>query len=59
MKVSLSVLERYINEEVAMLKRAEEMEVKGVQEDSKAISQEWEGASARDILLLNVDCFVR
>ena len=42
-----------------MLKRAEEMEVKGVQEDSKAISQEWEGASARDLLLLNVDCFVR
>ena len=59
MKMSLSILERYINEEVAMLKRAEEMEIKGGQEDSRAISQEWEGASARDMLLLNVDCCVK
>ena len=57
MALSLSVLETYIDGEIEMMRRADKKEAEGNQEDSQAITGEWENGSAMDLMVLNVDCF--
>ena len=59
MALSLELLRSYKDQEISMLKRSEKQAASGDFKDSSAIQSEWEGASALNLLVLNIDSFVK
>ena len=56
---SLQQLNLYVDEMVKMLKRSEQLQSTGFQEDSHSIDAEWMDSSVTDAVFLSRDSLVR
>ena len=56
---SLQQLNLYVDEMVKMLKRSEQLQSTGSQEDSHSIEAEWMDSSVTDAVFLSRDSLVR
>lgn len=59
MALSIDSLQNFTEEYTGQIKRSEFIKAKGRDEDSQAVEQEWDGASALNTLFINIDSFVK
>ena len=57
--LGLSTLETFISGKTEMMIRSSKKEANGDIKDSQAIDNEWEGGSASNLMVLNIDCFTK